>query len=207
MAKKQKRFDAAGPMNSQPSEVRVEDKLVILYLLDKMDLPLSRSQITDFAREGEYMEYYALQQTLADMVDSKYLDKASDNNNTRYSITEEGVTTLSYFKNRIPKAVREKINTYVNAHFDSVKRDYEVTSSYFANSETGEFIVKCGVYEDKCALMEINVSVVSKEQAKLIQANWKAHVSELYMKILTELATVNKDDDPLELPDDEDEKF
>jgi ABC-type long-subunit fatty acid transport system fused permease/ATPase subunit len=192
--------------NSAPDGLRVENKLILLYLIDKMDLPLSRSQITDFVREGEYMDYYTLQQTLADMVEGNYLDKAQDNNNTRYSITDEGITTLEYFESHIPVGIRAKINKYVKAHFDSVKRDYEVTSNYFVNSETGEFIVKCGVYEDKCALMEISVSVVSREQAKLIQANWKAHVSDLYMSILTELVSVKQDEDPLVTADDEAEE-
>ncbi|MDR1913278.1 MAG: DUF4364 family protein [Clostridiales bacterium] len=170
----------------------VENKLILLYLIDKMDLPLSRSQITDFVREGEYMDYYTLQHTLADMVDGLYLEKVQDNNNTRYSITEDGATTLEYFENHIPPAIRTKISKYVHDHFNTVKRDFEVTANYFLDSETNEFIVKCGVYEDKCVLMEINVSVVSREQAKMICNNWKSHVSEIYLNILTEL--VNKRD-------------
>jgi hypothetical protein len=62
-----------------------------------------------------------------------------------------------------------------------------VTATYFLDSETNEYIVKCGVYEDKRILMEINVSVVSRDQAKLIQNNWKSHVSEIYMNILNEM--------------------
>ncbi|MDR1536576.1 MAG: DUF4364 family protein [Clostridiales bacterium] len=177
--------------------LQIENKLILLYLIDKMDLPLSRSQITDFVREGEYMDYYTLQQTLADMVEGSYLDKIQDNNNTRYSLTGEGATALEYFENHIPAGIRARINRYVHDHFNSVKRDYEVTANYFVNAETNEFMVKCGVYEDKCTLMEINVSVVSKEQAKLIQSNWKSHVSELYMSILTELVTMRKDSEAI----------
>jgi DNA-binding PadR family transcriptional regulator len=166
---------------------QVENKLVLLYLIDKMDLPLSRSQITDFVREGEYMDYYTLQQTLADMVDGAYLEKIQDNNTTRYSITDDGLTTLEYFENHIPTGIRVKINKYVHDNFNMVKRDFEITAHYFLDSDTDEYIVKCGVYEDKRVLMEINVSVVSRKQARLIQTNWKANVSSLYMNILTEL--------------------
>ena len=167
--------------------MQVENKLVLLYLINKMDLPLSRSQVTDFVREGEYMDYYTLQQTLADMVDGAYLEKIQDNNNTRYSITDEGVTTLEYFESHLPGVIRSRINKYVHDHFNSVKRDFEVTATYFLDNDTNEYIVKCGVYEDKRILMEINVSVVSRDQAKLIQSNWKSYVSEIYMNILNEL--------------------
>ena len=167
--------------------MQVENKLVLLYLINKMDLPLSRSQVTDFVREGEYMDYYTLQQTLAEMVEGSYLEKIQDNNNTRYCITDEGATTLEYFENHIPGGIRSKINKYVHDHFNSIKRDFEVTATYFLDNETNEYIIKCGVYEDKRILMEINVSVVSRDQARLIQSNWKSHVSEIYMNILNEM--------------------
>ncbi|MDR2649214.1 MAG: DUF4364 family protein, partial [Clostridiales bacterium] len=88
--------------------MQVENKLVLLYLINKMDLPLSRSQLTDFVREGEYMDYYTMQQTLEEMVDGAYLEKIQDNNNTRFSITDEGVTTLEYFESHIPGGIRSK---------------------------------------------------------------------------------------------------
>ena len=176
---------------------QVENKLVLLYLINKMDLPLSRSQVTDFVREGEYMDFYTLQQTLAEMVEGAYLEKIQDNNNTRYCITDEGLTTLEYFENHIPGSMRTKINKYVQNRFSSVKRDFEVTATYFLDNETNEYVVKCGVYEDKRILMEINVSVVTRSQAKLIQTNWKSHVSEIYMNILNEMVMsreASKDD-------------
>ena len=172
--------------------VSVENKLLLLYLIEKMDLPLTRSQITDFVRDGDYMEYYTLQQTLADMVFDGYLEMSQENNNTRYSITDQGLSTLEYFEKHIPGGVRMKINKYVNDNFNSVKRDYEITANYFQDRETNEYIVKCGVYDDDRVLMEINVSVVSREQARLIQKNWKSHVNVLYISILRELIKENR---------------
>ena len=177
---------------SADESIAVENKLLLLYLIDKMDLPLTRSQITDFVREGDYMEYYALQQTLADMVSDGYLEMSLENNNTRYSITDQGLSTLEYFEKQIPGGVRQRINKYVQDNFNSVKRDYEITANYFQDRDTNEYIVKCGVYDDDRLLMEINVSVVSREQARLIQKNWKSNVNVLYMSILRELIKENK---------------
>ncbi len=169
------------------NESIVENKLLVLYLIDKMDLPLSRSQITEFVRESEFMDYFTLQQTLSDMVDEGYLEKSSDNNSTRYTITGEGLTMLEYFERHLPLYIRTRINKYVYDNFNSVKRDYEITANYFPDNENNEYIVKCGVYEDERVLMEINVSVVSKEQARVIISNWKNNVNTLYVKLLKEL--------------------
>lgn len=175
---------------SEASEYKnVENKLLLLYLIDKMELPLSRSQITEYVRQAEYMDYYTLQQTLADMVEGGYLENTQDNNTTRYTITDEGQTTLEYFEKHIPAPVRTKINNYVRDNRRNIKRDYENTATYFPNVENDEFMVKCGVYEDERVLMELFISVDTRDQAKLIQTNWKANAKVLYGRIIEALAT------------------
>jgi DNA-binding PadR family transcriptional regulator len=181
------RKDEKMPGSEKTEHIQVENKLILLYIINKMELPLSRSQLTEFVREGEYMDYYIMQETLAEMSDEGYLESSQDNNNTRYSITDEGITMLDYFENLIPPSVRAKITQYVQQRFNCIKRDFEVTANYFLDSDTNEYIVKCGAYEDKCLLMEVQVSVVSRAQAKLISSNWKNHASETYLNILNEL--------------------
>lgn len=166
---------------------KIENKLLLMYILDKMDLPLSYNQISKFAMEENYMNYFTLQQALAEMTEVGFLDKVQDSSSTRYTITDEGNKVLHYFEKNIPLPVRNKIIKYVEDNRKSVKRDYEITANYFYDHSNGEFIVKCGAYEDETILMEINMSVVSREQAKLICNNWKANINSLYGSILNEL--------------------
>ena len=41
-------------------------KLIVLYMLDKVDFPLTTSQISEFILEKEYTTYFKLQETLAE---------------------------------------------------------------------------------------------------------------------------------------------
>ena len=172
-----------------------ENKLLLLYLIYRMEFPMSRSQITDFVRDAEFMDYFTLQQTLAVMVESKLLDATEenslDNSTTRYAVTGEGLTSLEYFEKHIPWSRRQAIDQYITENRGKIKKDYEVTASYFPNVENDEFRVKCGVYEDKRALVELFVSVDTREQAKLIQSNWRANASELYQRILEALTVAD----------------
>ena len=165
-----------------------ENKLIILYLIEKMDLPLSRSQITDYIIQSEFMDYYTLQQSLGDMVDGGYLDSTTDNNTTRYTLTEEGLQTLEYFEKHIPYSIRNKINQYIKENRKDIKRAFENTATFFPNAENDEFLVKCGVYEEGRVLMELSISVDTREQARLIQNNWKANAKTLYGDIVRLLA-------------------
>ena len=172
----------------------VEDKLLLLYLINRMEFPMSRAQVTDFVNDADFMDYYTIQQTLAVLVEGGHLDateeNALDKNTTRYVVTGEGQTTLDFFEKHISWSKRQAIDNYINENRGKIKKDYENTATYFPNMDNDEFLVKCGVYEDKRALLELVVSVDTREQAKLIQSNWRANASGLYQRIIEALTVV-----------------
>ena len=168
---------------------KFEDKLILLYLINKMDLPLSNNQITMFAVADNKMELFVVQQNLSEMTQSGHLEKFQNNNATRYSITEEGANVLEYFEKQIPQETRNKINKYVTENRKVAKKDYDVDTSYIFDHSINEYLIRCGVYENDSMLMEVKLYVVSKEQAQFICGNWKANVQQLYSNILTSMIT------------------
>ena len=165
-----------------------------MYLINMMDLPMSRSQITDFIIEKELMHSFTLWQNLTEMVERGFLDatyeNAHDENTTRYTLTEDGSKNLDLLQNQIPRPARNLINRYVEQNRGKIKKGFEKTAHYFPNAETGEYDVKVGIIDNKtgAVLMEITVPVLTREQAKHIQTNWNANYSELYQRILSILA-------------------
>jgi len=169
----------------------VENKLLILYLINRMELSMSRAQITDFVMSKDFMNYFVFEETLSDMLEQGLLEATSENaqdaNTTRYTVTNSGLISLEYFESHIPRPVRAHINQYVEENRGKVKRDYEVTATYFPATETDDFQVKCGVYEDRRVLLELAISVDTREQAKQIQTNWRNNASVLYQRVIDAL--------------------
>lgn len=165
----------------------VESKLLLLYLIEKMNLPITTSQISQFVLEEGLLNFFDLHECLSEMVEGKYIDATKENNNTRYTITDLGVASLGYFENRISLHIRNKIAKYVNENRSQIKKDYETTANYFKDIQTGEYTVKCGIYENNSLLMEINITVVNREQARNICDNWKNNVNQIYDKVLLSL--------------------
>ena len=165
----------------------VENKLLLLYLLEKMNLPMSTSQISEFVLAEGMLSFFELQQCLHEMNESKYLDAVKENNTTRYSVTESGMGLVELFEKQVPTNVRNKIIKYVNENRSNIKRSYETIANYFKDIHTDEYIVKCGIYEDDFMLMEVNLSVVAREQARDICDNWKNNVSQIYGQMLGNL--------------------
>lgn len=171
---------------------KMKNSMIILYLLEKMDLPLPSSQIEQASLS--HMDYFTLKEIMHDLLEIRYIEKYQDDNVTRYSITEEGIQSLDYFEKQLSQDVRTSLNDFVIANRQRIKRDYETTATYFKNIDTDDYIVKCALYEDDTMLMELNISVVSVNQAKLISDNWKANITKLYGSILETLINTEKHD-------------
>ena len=50
-------------------------KLIILYMLDKVDFPLTNSQISEFVLDKGYTDYFKLQQALSELADGGLIVK------------------------------------------------------------------------------------------------------------------------------------
>ena len=71
-------------------------------MLDKVDFPLTTSQISEFILEKEYTTYFKLQETLAEMEHSGLLAETT-HNRTLYHLTDNGLDTIQYsLKTRFP---------------------------------------------------------------------------------------------------------
>lgn len=174
-----------------PSQL-AESKLIILYMLYKMNLPVSLSYIQEFALQAEYMDYFSLTAYLAELTQNEYILKNIENNKTTYIISDKGCKILSFFENLIPSYIKTQINEYVDLRKKNVKKDLQIISN-FSKNDASEYIVKCGVYENKSLVMELSLNVASKEYAKIICDNWQENVNDYYPFFLkTLLKPLNK---------------
>ena len=75
-------------------------KLIILYMLEKVDFPLTTSQISEFILDKGYTNYFKLQSTISEMLDSQLILAENTHNRTLYHLTEEGSKTIEFFRNK-----------------------------------------------------------------------------------------------------------
>ncbi len=162
-----------------------ESKLIIMYMLHKINLPMSLSYIQEFALASEYMDYFSLSNYLSELTESEYIIKNVEHNKTTYTISKKGYKTLSLFENLIPIATKEKINEYVAVNKNQIKKDLDIVANF--TEKDNEYIVKCAVYENKSTLMELNLKVASKKYANTICDNWKKDASKYYLSFIKNL--------------------
>ena len=72
------------------AEALTQYKLLVLYMLDHVDFPLTNTQISNFVLDKEYTTYFTIQQTISELISSELIRTESTHNNTHYYITDAG---------------------------------------------------------------------------------------------------------------------
>ncbi|MDK2563625.1 DUF4364 family protein [Romboutsia sedimentorum] len=170
-------------MFENSSEELASHKLLILYILNKIKMDLTNSQITQVVLETEMINYFSLQQFLSQLMESKFLATYKDSDREYYSLTQRGLEILEYFLSRIPQDITKKVDEYILNNKESLLSDTQVKSSFVKQSDH-EFIVNLRVIENQSNLIDLNLNVSSEKQANLICNNWKKNASYMYAEVI-----------------------
>ncbi|MGN1314898.1 MAG: DUF4364 family protein [Lachnospiraceae bacterium] len=154
-------------------------KLIVLYLLNRVDFSLTQAQISEFILEQGYTNYLTLQQALSQLAENGLIEMKSTLNRTALSITEEGKNTLGYFENRISNAIKQDADTYLKEHSLKLRDQVSVTSNYYKTT-IGEFETLLSAKDRDTTLVEIRLSVPTAELADSICNNWNKKSQEVY---------------------------
>jgi len=161
-------------------------KLIILYMLNKVNFPLTNVQISNFILDQGYTTYFNLQQALFELQDSNLIRLEKTQKNSRYFITAEGVQTLDYFHNRISPAIQEDIVLYLKEHKIELRNDVSVLMDYYRTT-SGEYAAHCVVQEQGSDLIDLTMTFPLKKQAESICNHWKEKYQDIYSYLMDEL--------------------
>lgn len=105
-------------------------KLIVLYMLDQISVPLGKSTINDFILDKGYTNYLTLQQAIGELIDNQLVSHKKEANRILLSITKEGSDTVKFFENRISAAIKEEVRQFLLTNNNRLKNDYSLASNY-----------------------------------------------------------------------------
>ena len=161
-------------------------KLIVLYMLDKVNFKLSYSQLSSFILEKEYTNFMTLQQVIADLQDTELIRTDSSLNRTLFSITEEGRNTLSYFGNRIGDAIIADIDAFLVEKHLELKNEAAITAKYYKTT-SGEYEAELSANEKNVELVNIKLSVPAEDMAETICESWYSKNEQIYKYLMETL--------------------
>lgn len=160
-----------------------ENKLLLLHIIDKVDLPISNIQLTEIVLENNFINYFTLQEYIDDLISSQLINKINYKDKDRLVISSKGKEVLSLFKNRLSNDSLSKLNSYIDGKMNLIKKEATISADYTIEN-SNSYVVSLGASENNIPLMEIKVTVASNKQARELCSKWKANPSDLYTKII-----------------------
>ena len=151
-------------------------KLIILYMLNRVDFPLTKAQIGDFILEREYTNFLTLQQAIGELIDAGFVTAKSIRNRTHLILTEDGKQTLSFFGNQISDSIKKDIDEYFRNHELEMRNEVSILADYY-KSTSGEYEAHLIAKDKGINLIDLTMSVPLEENAISICYKWQKKIN------------------------------
>ena len=165
-------------------------KLIIMHMLNKVEFPLTNTQIAQFFLDEEYTSYFNVQKAINELIEDGFVFLNVNRNTSYYHLTSEGRESLKFFENRIPSSIIDDVDSFLVNNRYELRNEVGTVSDYYRTSN-GEYIVHCQVKEGESTLIEVNIATPDRQTASKMCAAWedKDRSQEIYQYILSKLAT------------------
>ena len=121
-------------------------KLIVLYMLYKVDFPLTNSQISEFILDQGYTNYFSLQTAINELIESDMIRVENIRNSSLYHLEAAGVEAIEMFEDRISDGIKQDIMTYFENNKYHLRNEVEITADYYP-SKKEEYFVDSGYYK------------------------------------------------------------
>lgn len=162
------------------------NKLIVLYILNRVTFPITVAQISDFMLNQEYTDFLTLQQIINELKDAGFITTETVRNRTHLTITDEGRETLYHFKARISNVDRQEIDIYFSRNELSLRNEIAVQGNYY-KTVSGGYDTHLVISEGDTCLMEITMPVPTEELASSVCDNWQKKNQEIYQYLISQL--------------------
>lgn len=162
-------------------------KFMTLYMLNKVNFPLTNTQISSFFLDKEYTTYFVFQQVIMELQEAELISAETVRNTSYYRITDSGVETIELFNDRIPVAVVDDMDIFLIENKYELRNEVGTTSDYYIAANNQDYIVTCQIKEGNSNLIDINISVPSEDVAEIMCNNWRDASQDIYSVIMKTL--------------------
>lgn len=168
-----------------PSDLELFDnKIIILYILEKNPTALSIEQIAKFCEDFEDITYFDICSYMQELKSNNYIEETlSDSGSPLYSITSSGLSTLQELLELIPGVNLHNIKKIINKNIVKIKTDFSI-DNVVVPVKDDEFKVTCYIKEGNDELVSITMYASNKDQVRNITRNWNNDAESIYEKLL-----------------------
>ena len=159
------------------------NKLILLFVFDKMECPLSERTLVDMCTSSnEWINYMDCMELIGKLLADDFIYEIPGVDEPLYNITPEGRETLASFFIKIPRSLREEISRFVKNNGTKFRTKQECKADYYQNKD-GSYTVFLKILAPVQPMLELKFVVHDKKTASAIYKHWDDKASELYSAV------------------------
>lgn len=161
------------------------NKLILLFIFDKMEMPLSETTALDICSgKNDWIPYMVCKLALRELHKSNFICEVASTAQSEkyYNVTAEGRVCLAHFFVRIPSTTREIISNFVKNNRMSYRRMQEYNATY-TKRDDGSYDVTLQIVESFVPLLEIKINVPTRANAKFMEKIWSERAAKAYNQL------------------------
>ena len=172
-----------------------DNKIIILYILEKNSKALSIEQIAKFCEDFDDITYFDICSYIQELKSNNYIEENyTDSNGFLYNITSSGLSTLQELLELIPGVNLHNIKKIINKNMVKIKTDFSIHNIVVPVNDD-EFKVTCYIKAGNDELVSITMYAANKDQARNITRNWNNNAETIYEKLLDMMTKEPSDDE------------
>ena len=156
------------------------NKLILLFVFDKMECPLSENTIADMCCSSNnwisYMDHIPI---LNKLKEESFIYNVATYGEPLYAITPEGRYCLAEFYVQIPISIRESISAFIKQNKIRYRRKQECFRDYYMNKDS-TYTVHLKINDTSQPLLELKFTVPNRQIAKDIYKSWEEKAGNVY---------------------------
>jgi hypothetical protein len=163
------------------------NKLILLFVFDKMESALSERTLVDMcATSNDWINYMDCVMMISQLLEDGFICTVETNDDTLYTITPDGRSCLANFYINIPKSVREEIAVFVKNNSAKYRNRQECKSDYYQNKD-GTYTVFLRILAPAQPMLELKFVVPDRKTAQNIYKKWELKAADVYAVIYENL--------------------
>ncbi len=163
------------------------NKLILLFVFDKMETALSENTVLDMCcSSNNWLAYMDCQPILNGLLECGWICNIGNSGEPLYTITPDGRICLANFFINIPASTREEISLFVKNNRLKYRRKQECMADYFMNKD-GTYTVYLKIIEPAQPVLELKLVVPNRQIAKDIYKKWGEKAVDVYRNIYENL--------------------
>lgn len=160
-----------------------QDKLLILYILNKFNTDVSNTILEQVYFSVNEINYFYFAQYLNDLISKEWIYTFTQDNITFFSITPKGMKILEDLDYLLPVILKHTADKSLDNAMKGLQYKLSIDADFII-LDIDKINVKCYISEGTSKLFSLEIYAGTMDQARKIADNWKINALKYYPQII-----------------------